>query len=74
MTAAVHRRGGKPVGRLVWSEADSLPGLLAMLRDGKRIALVGHSEGASVALITAGRDGKVAAVASVAGAGGRLSR
>lgn len=37
--------------------------------DGKRIALVGHSEGASVALITAGRDGKVAAVASVAGPG-----
>lgn len=35
--------------------------------DTKRIALVGHSEGAAVALVTAGRDGKVAAVASIAG-------
>jgi len=26
VTAAVQRRGGKPVCRLVWSEADSLPG------------------------------------------------
>ncbi|MGE0395011.1 MAG: alpha/beta hydrolase family protein, partial [Vicinamibacterales bacterium] len=35
--------------------------------DTKRIALVGHSEGAAVALVTASRDGKVAAVASIAG-------
>lgn len=35
--------------------------------DSKRIALVGHSEGAAVALVTASRDGKVAAVASIAG-------
>ena len=28
VTAAVQRRGGKPVCRLVWSEADSLPGLV----------------------------------------------
>lgn len=37
--------------------------------DTRRIALVGHSEGAAVALVTAGRDGKVAAVASIAGPG-----
>lgn len=36
--------------------------------DAKRIALVGHSEGAAVALVTASRDGRVAAVASIAGA------
>ena len=35
--------------------------------DAKRIALVGHSEGAAVALVTASRDGRVAAVASIAG-------
>ncbi|MEQ1898064.1 MAG: alpha/beta fold hydrolase [Vicinamibacterales bacterium] len=35
--------------------------------DEKRIALVGHSEGAAVALVTASRDGRVAAVASIAG-------
>ncbi len=37
--------------------------------DPKRIALVGHSEGAAVALVTAGKDGKVAAVASISGPG-----
>ena len=35
--------------------------------DAKRIALVGHSEGAAVALVTASRDGRVAAVASISG-------
>jgi pimeloyl-ACP methyl ester carboxylesterase len=35
--------------------------------DTKRIALVGHSEGAAVALVAASRDGRVAAVASIAG-------
>ncbi len=37
--------------------------------DEKRIALIGHSEGAAVALVTADREGKVAAVASIAGPG-----
>lgn len=37
--------------------------------DTRRIALVGHSEGAAVALVTAGKDGKVAAVASISGPG-----
>jgi pimeloyl-ACP methyl ester carboxylesterase len=37
--------------------------------DRKRIALVGHSEGAAVALLAARRAGKVAAVAMIAGIG-----
>jgi uncharacterized protein len=37
--------------------------------DPKRIALVGHSEGAAVALLAARRAGKVAAVATIAGIG-----
>ena len=37
--------------------------------DKNRVAVVGHSEGAWVALLTAARDGRVKAVVSIAGAG-----
>jgi pimeloyl-ACP methyl ester carboxylesterase len=70
----VGQSGGRPEGVTLADYADDVVSVIQYLKkrrdvDRRRIAVVGHSEGASVALLAAARTRDVAAVVSVAGMG-----
>ncbi len=71
----VGQSGGRPESATLEDYATDVLAAVRFLRerkdiDGKRIVLVGHSEGAWTSLIAASRDDDIAAVALIAGASG----